>query len=121
MIEELDDRSGPDGILIGRCLHCDSMEFDGSGSGEQFLDHLDLAINVYEQENRVARLDVSLRNGKVTDADYRTHVLRVEKVPLYALPMLGLLFMTSQVLFKRYLNDIGWSTWQEPDPTTTGR
>jgi len=116
MIEELDDYSGPDGILIGRCIHCDSKEFEVTGAGEHLLDHLDLAINVYEQENRLARLNGSLRNGKVTDADYRTHVLRVDKVPLYALPMMGLLFMTSQVLFRRYLNDIGWSSEQEPLP-----
>lgn len=107
MIEELDDKLGGDEILIGRCIHLDSKNFRSTEIGDQSLDHLDLAVNVYEGANRKTRLGESLRNGKITDADYRTHVLRVEQVPLCVLPMMCLLFLASPTLTQRYHQDIG--------------
>ena len=106
MIEELNDKNGDDEILIGKCIHFDSKSFDDSKIHEQVLDHLDLAINVYETGNRTLRLNETLCNGKITDADYRTHFLRIDNVPFKSVPVFLLLFLSGTILTNKYLNDI---------------
>ena len=106
MLEELIDKNGDEQILIGKCIHLDSTNFDESDIDNQVLNHLDLAINVYENENRTARLNESLRNGKITDADFRTHILRIDNVSIKSLPVFCLLFFGSMTLTEKYFENI---------------
>lgn len=106
MLEELNDKLGNDGILIGRCIHLDSLDFDETDLDNQNLNHLDLAINVYENENRKKSLSESLKNGKITDADFRTHILRVDNISIKTLPVFCQLFFNSPTLTEKYMKYI---------------
>ncbi|MCK4359503.1 MAG: hypothetical protein KAW92_12350 [Candidatus Cloacimonetes bacterium] len=93
MIEELNDKYNSDNILIGKCIHLDSKYFIDTNLNEQEISHLDLAINIYEDSNRKKRLSESLINGKISDADYRIHLFRIEDIPLKTLPIFCLFFL----------------------------
>ena len=62
------------------------------------LSHIDLAINIYLKENKVKRLSQSFSNGKKVTADYRTHQLRLEKIPFFDVLKIIYLFMESKSL-----------------------
>jgi hypothetical protein len=106
MLEEIIDKYGDEQILIGKCIHFDCLNFNDNDLDNQVLDHLDLAINVYEKETRTARLGETLKNGKIVDADFRTHVLRIDKVSIKSLPVFCLLFFGSMTLTEKYISDI---------------
>lgn len=106
LIEDLSDKNGANEILIGKCIHLDSKSFNDDKIDEQILDHLDLAINVYESDNRALRLNETLCDGKITDANYRTHFLRIDNVPIKSLPVFLHLFLTGTTLTNKYLSDI---------------
>lgn len=106
MIEEMIDKYADEQILIGKCIHFDRQNFNDNDLDNQVLDHVDLAINVYEKETRTTRLAESLKNGTIVDADYRTHILRVDNVPIKALPVFCLLFFGSISLTEKFINDI---------------
>lgn len=106
MIEEIIDKYGDEQILIGKCIHFDCLNFNDCDLDNQVLDHLDLAINVYEKETRTARLRETLKNGTIVDADFRTHILRIDKVSIKSLPVFCLLFFGSMTLTEKYIADI---------------
>ena len=49
----------------------------------------------------------SLQSGKVRDATYRTHLLRVEDVPFPALFGFAEMFLKSQCLLAEWRSDLG--------------
>lgn len=98
MIEELSDKNASDEILLGQCIHFDSGRFDKHNLDAQILYHLDLAINIYEGKSRISRLNERLSNGKVTDADFRTHWLRIENIPLKSVTVFMRLFFKDSAL-----------------------
>lgn len=106
MIEELIDKYDDEQILIGKCIHFDCLNFNDNDLDNQVLDHLDLAINVYEKETRTARLGETLKNGKIVDADFRTHLIRIDKVSIKSLPVFCLLFFGSMTLAEKYISNI---------------
>ena len=106
MIEELNDKYSEEQILIGKCIHFDCSSFDSGNLDNQVLNHLDLAINIYEQETRNERLNETLKDGKIVDASYRTHLLRIDNVSIKSLPVFCLLFFCSMTLTEKYINDI---------------
>lgn len=106
MIEEIIDKYGDEQILIGKCIHFDCQNFSDNDIDNQVLDHLDLAINVYEKETRTTRLSETLKSGTIVDADYRTHILRIDKVSIKSLPVFCLLFFGSMTLTEKYINEI---------------
>ena len=69
------------------------------------MNHLDLAMNVYEGDARTARMAMHLRNGTVENASFRTHLLRVEGVPLSALLDLATMFFRSTTLTTEWIAD----------------
>lgn len=106
LIEELDDRLNSDGILAGRSIHFDVTNFNDTETETNILSHLDLAVNYYLDENRKLRHSEDLRSGKITDADVRTHIIRIDNVPITIVPIMCLAFFQSKTLVTRFLKYI---------------
>ncbi len=85
IIEELPRPDDPSGLMIARCIHLDTRDPAFTPLGQVEMQHLDLAINVYEGEDRERRFAQSLQNGKVQDASFRTHLFRIERTPFVSL------------------------------------
>jgi hypothetical protein len=105
MIEEITDID-TQGLMFGRCIHLDTDAKYGTDFEDSELNHLDLAINIYEEEVAKKRLEDNLSSGKVTtDASYRTHLLKVERIPFKALFGFVVSFFRSQTLVNEWLED----------------
>jgi hypothetical protein len=87
MIEELQWLSRNEDVLVGRCIHFDILGTAGSSLDSAQLRHIDLATNVYMDTDARDRMSVSLAGGgQVTDATFRTHVLRIDEARGSVLP-----------------------------------
>lgn len=113
MAEELSDRYARDGITIGRCIHLDSRSPEGTPFEKAVLDHIDLAVNVYEDGVRSIRWAQGLHEGgKVVDASFRTHMLRINDARFTTLFDLAVGFLQSATLRHE------WFTAQFPPDDT---
>ena len=113
MIEELprpDDRTG---LMVGRCIHLDTQDPMKILPKDAIVQHLDLAINVYEGEDRQARLDNNLQYGPSADASFRTHLFRIEGVPFLSVVEFCCMFFQSKCLLKEMMNDLGVEALEE--------
>lgn len=100
-LEEL--KSYGDNILIGRYIHLDSLDALNKPFQEARLSHLDLAINVYENESRELRLNQELSSGgKIESASYRTHLIRIDNIMFADLIEIAHRFFTSKSLIKKW-------------------
>lgn len=106
MIEELPAPDAPDGLMVGRCIHLDTHATNRTPTHDVKLSHLDLALNVYEGSTRKDRFGTRLKNGKVTDASFRTHLMRIEGVPLLTLLPICAGFLRSTSLLDEWLKDL---------------
>lgn len=106
MIEELPTSDDPSGLMVGRCIHLDTRAVIGTPMTEARLQHLDLAINVYQGADRALRMADTLQDGKVRDATFRTHLLRVEEVPFPALFQFAEMFLRSRILLREWVTDV---------------
>jgi hypothetical protein len=105
MIEEITDIDNHD-LLFGRCIHLDTDSKFGTYFESSVLNHLDLAINIYDGEAAKHRLNDNLASGQVTtDASFRTHLLRVEEIPFKALFGFVVSFFKSQTLINEWFED----------------
>jgi len=104
-IEELVDRSDRDGYAIGRMVHLDFHAARGSSIDAVDASHLDLAINVYLGADARHRLSQNLADGRVCDASFRTHLLRVDAVPPEALFTFARTFFLCQQLVAEWIRD----------------
>jgi hypothetical protein len=106
MIEELSDKDSDVGITIGRCIHLDTDDGIGTPFNESNVNHLDLAINVYEGDASRRRYLGNLAKGvKVENATFRTHLLRIENVPLKSIFLFVKVFFKSKTLKSDWLAD----------------
>lgn len=106
MIEELSYPNHENSLLIGRCIHLDTDSLYGTEFTSAILNHLDLAINVYEGDAVEARFDSNLAAGnKVTDATFRTHLFRIENIPLTIVLPYCLMFFQSKSLTGEWISD----------------
>jgi hypothetical protein len=106
MIEELCRDDDPNGVMVGRCIHLDTHAVVGTPMRDVQLDHLDLAINAYENADRDRRMKDSLQNGKVVDATFRTHLYRIEKIPFTELFGFAERFLRSRVLLREWATEV---------------
>lgn len=105
MLEELSEEEKESDILVGRCIHLDTDYTSGSNFDGVRLNHLDCAINLYTEESIKHRLEENLANGeKVTKAEPRIHLIRVEDVPFKKLIDIALLFFRSKSLTKEWIS-----------------
>jgi hypothetical protein len=106
MIEELSDQDVESSLTIGRCIHLDTDNPIGTPFCESFVNHLDLAINVYEGISAKQRYENNLASGiTVEDATFRTHLLRIENIPLKSLILFAISFLQSKTLINDWIND----------------
>lgn len=106
MIEELPQPDDPSGLMIARCIHLDTLDPASTPLQQVKMQHLDLAINVYEGESRQVRFGQSLQHGKVQDASFRTHLFRIEQTPFVSLFSFCAMFLESKVLVSEWLNEL---------------
>ncbi|WP_404542954.1 hypothetical protein [Bradyrhizobium sp. USDA 223] len=106
MIEELPAPDAPDGLMVGRCIHLDTRAPNKTAIRDVKLSHLDLALNVYEGAVRNERFGTSLKDGKVTDASFRTHLMRIEGIPLLTLLPICAGFLRSTSLLREWFKDL---------------
>lgn len=105
MIEELTDIDR-NGLMFGRCIHLDTDAKYGTPFEESILNHIDLAINIYEGSEAVKRKNDNLAFGNVTtDASYRTHLIRVEEIPFKSVFGFVISFFKSQTLINEWFQD----------------
>lgn len=108
MVEELKEVKHPfldDFYIIGRMIHLDSMDDGGNGLNAK-LKHIDLAVNLYTGNDACSRLNERLENGgKIIDASYRSHVLRVNDTLLSDLIMFST-FFESKCLQNEWIEDM---------------
>lgn len=105
MVEEIQDRRDLDDQVVGLCIHLDTEALQGADPEISPVKHLDLAINVYEGEAAKTRLSQSLANGRVVDATFRSHLLRVENVPMEVLLAVARQFFKSGYLVGDWFAD----------------
>lgn len=106
MIEELGEKLRYGKYFIGKCIHLDTDDVVGTPYEKATLNHMDLAINVYDKDSFEKRKEQSLSRGKVIDATVRTHILRVENVPFTHLPQLAADFLDSRTLYREWMDDM---------------
>jgi hypothetical protein len=105
MVEELVDLRETSGFLLGRCIHWDTEALKDTAPEVALVKHLDLAINVYSGVAAAQRLSKSVARGRVTDAIFRTHLLRIEGIPAQALLAVAEHFFVSSVLLAEWFKD----------------
>lgn len=106
MIEELSEAPVCGKYFIGKCIHLDTDDMVGTPYESSTLNHMDLAINVYDKDTFEKRKEQSLSSGKVIDAKIRTHIMRVEHVSFTHLPQLAADFLDSKTLYLEWMNDM---------------
>lgn len=108
MIEELTEEknivSPTEKYIVSRMIHLDTDATMGTSFLDAKLNHLDLAINVYTEINAENRLLENLANGeKVTDASFRTHLLRIENINFSDLFDFAYSFFKSKILVDEWI------------------
>lgn len=106
MVEELGEKLRYGKYFIGKCIHLDTDDAVGTPYEKATLNHMDLAINVYDRDSFEKRKEQSLSHGKVIDATVRMHILRVENVPFTHLPQLAADFLDSRTLYREWMDDM---------------
>ena len=102
--QELSIRDQRSGFIVGRCIHLDSRSPEGTPFDQVELDHIDLAINVYQDNALDARFEQRLDDGgKIVDASYRTHLLRIDGARFPVLFDCALGFFLSTTLLLEWL------------------
>jgi hypothetical protein len=103
-LEELSEESVSEGILVGRMIHLDAIDSYNVPFDKIKLNHLDLAINIYRNRKVNERLKSSLASGGViTDASYRTHLLRADNIMFSDLIEIARLFFKSETMVEEWI------------------
>jgi hypothetical protein len=106
LVEELPRPDEENGLMVARCVHLDTRDPVGTPLREVVVQHLDLAVNVYCGDDRKSRFAQTMQRGKVQDATFRTHLLRVEGAPLESLFEFCAMFLRSAVLLDEWVSEL---------------
>ena len=108
MVEELKEVSHPfleEFYIIGRMIHLDSID-DGEDGLNAKLKHIDLAVNIYTGDDAINRVNERLENGgKIVDATYRSHILRLNDAKLSDIIAFST-FFESKCLQEEWIKDM---------------
>lgn len=108
MVEELKEVNHPfieEFYIIGRMIHLDSIE-DGEDGLNAKLKHIDLAVNIYTGDDAINRVNERLENGgKIVDATYRSHILRLNDAKLSDIIAFST-FFESKCLQEEWIKDM---------------
>ena len=92
--------------MIGYCVHLDILDAIGKDLTILQINHIDLAINIYEEQDVFARLNNRLCDGqKVANASSRTHLVRLEDIPFWDIIKIISMFMKSHCLVMDWIDD----------------
>ncbi len=105
MIEELTECTEV-GYYRTKMIHLDTDNIVGTSYEEAILNHIDLAINMYDEDAYKIRKQERLKNGIVQDATMRIHLVRLEQVPFKVLFDLAELFFDSKILLRDWFADL---------------
>jgi hypothetical protein len=104
-LEELSEESLSEGMLIGRMIHLDAIDSYDIPFNEIRLNHLDLAINIYKDEQLTERMGSSLASGRViANASYRTHLIRADNIMFSDLLDIVRLFFKSETMVEEWID-----------------
>jgi hypothetical protein len=106
MMEELPRPDEANDLMVGRCIHLDTRDPVGTPLKSVKLNHLDLAINVYQGQRRFERFEQTMQTGKVVDASFRTHVFRIEQANFLSLFDFSRQFLRSMVLLGEWIQEV---------------
>lgn len=98
-------RNVDSGYILGKCIHLDTDDPMDTDFRATILNHLDLAINIYTGDSIKSRREQILADGMVQDADYRTHLFRIENIPFPAVIAFVTMYFDSSVLIRDWLED----------------
>jgi hypothetical protein len=105
MIEEV---TTPDhhGLMINRVIHMDTDAEYGTPFLSAKLKHLDIAIYVYANANARKRDQETISTGeRVTEADHKCHLLRVDDLDFHSMFGFAQFFLKSKSLLSEWIND----------------
>ena len=110
LIEELSEFKHPTDpnrlYVIGRMIHLDTDAEIGTPFENAVLKHIDLAYNLYIDNDATIRMNQDLSNGgKVQDATTRTHILRVEDIPFDSIFKFSISFFRSKTLVSEWFSN----------------
>ncbi|OMF88729.1 hypothetical protein [Paenibacillus sp. FSL R7-0337] len=104
-LEELSEEAIGDGMLIGRMIHLDAIDSYDTPFDQVKLKHLDLAVNIYMKSSIQERLNSTLTTGKrITDATFRTHLIRADNIMLSDLLEIAQTFFRSKTMVKEWID-----------------
>jgi len=106
MIEELSKQDEENSLMVGRCIHLDTRDPVGTPLAAVKVNHLDLAVNVYQGRRRQEHYSQTLKNGKAADASFRTHVFRIEQADFCSVFDFCQLFLRSQLLVDEWIQEV---------------
>lgn len=92
--------------MISRMVHLDTLDPIYTPIGEVRLQHLVLAVNIYQGDDRQKRFSQRLKDGHVQNATFRTHLFRIEKAPFLSLFEFCEMFFKSKTLFREWRDDV---------------
>ena len=107
-LEELSDFTHPTvsnkRYVIGRMIHLDTDAQVNSSFENATLNHIDLAYNLYIDDDANNRLGQHLcDDNTVQDATLRTHILRIEDIPFSSIFKLAHSFFKSRTLTDEWI------------------
>lgn len=108
MLEELLEYKHPTDnnqeYVIGRMIHLDTDAQVGAPFANAVLNHIDLAYNLYIDDEATARLGQELCAGEpVQNATRRTHILRIEDIPFSSIFKIAQSFFKSRTLTDEWI------------------
>ena len=108
MLEELSEYKHPTDnnqeYVIGRMIHLDTDAQVGAPFANAVLNHIDLAYNLYIDDEATARLGQELCAGEpVQNATRRTHILRIEGIPFSSIFKIAQSFFKSRTLTDEWI------------------
>ena len=92
-----------DNTLVSKYLHLTSTSIVGTEWCDGVLAHIDGAVNVYFDDNAKDRLSKNLKEK--VQADYRTHLFRIDNIPITELLPIAKLFFKGLALVEEWESD----------------
>ncbi len=103
LIEELPFSDSP--FFVARTLHCDTDAVDGTDLTDVTLNHLDFAVNLYEDDSAIERKGAYLGRDPIVKATQRLHFFRIENIPFKYLIEYARIIMKSKELTEEWINN----------------
>ena len=94
------------GLMVNRVIHMDTDAPFGAKFNETILKHLDIAIYIYKDQNAIKRMNTNINRGiRADDADFKCHLLRIDKISFKSLFGASNLFLKSKTLVNEWIED----------------